>query len=404
MRKRCLVIKNDGIGDLVCASGVISQLAERFPGGVDLITCEHNREIAEHIPGLRKILYVSRDSISTFHRKSERYRNNPILKRISLPYSPFSGDYRVFFHLLTTRYDSAISLRRYIRFASAELMSLARAKNKYSCWQFPTNFERDLAVRMSRGHNYICPTSKVMWEPNYYKKVLEAAFGGTFIQDPHLRIPDHVTPEIPQDSIGIIITERYKNTWPDDYWSYAISRLLERGRPLFVFGDSQSHPALREKFSSNVRFHDYCGKLSLLEHVSYFKKLSGILAEDTGITHLGALSGTKVLVLQAGLGNGFFFPWQTVRPSNVSAIYHTLHCFGCHLRNNNSPSCKPLKGPKIECILRVKPQLALEYFYKLLAGETLLPRIDLCPDRRIVQHDERAQALKLETLQPPDLH
>ena len=45
----CLVIKNDGIGDLILASGLVSALGEHFGGDIDLVTCSANREVAEGI-------------------------------------------------------------------------------------------------------------------------------------------------------------------------------------------------------------------------------------------------------------------------------------------------------------------------------------------------------------------
>ena len=56
----CLVIKNDGLGDLVLASGLIAGLAEAFDGELDLLTCGPNRELASLVPGVRRVLTVSR--------------------------------------------------------------------------------------------------------------------------------------------------------------------------------------------------------------------------------------------------------------------------------------------------------------------------------------------------------
>ena len=64
MNKSCLIIKNDGIGDLVMVSGIISNIASFFPDGVDLVTCIQNKFIAEHIEGVRKIYFVSRDDLT----------------------------------------------------------------------------------------------------------------------------------------------------------------------------------------------------------------------------------------------------------------------------------------------------------------------------------------------------
>lgn len=69
----CLIIKNDGIGDLVLSSGVISSIAKIFNGNLDLVTCEQNREIAENIEGVKNIFYVSRDGLK-FHPLLKAFR------------------------------------------------------------------------------------------------------------------------------------------------------------------------------------------------------------------------------------------------------------------------------------------------------------------------------------------
>ncbi|MEO0337418.1 MAG: hypothetical protein AAF202_13565, partial [Pseudomonadota bacterium] len=59
----CLVIKNDGIGDLILCSGVLKSLAENYGGQIDLVTCEENRPIVELMSFVGRAYYLSRDSL-----------------------------------------------------------------------------------------------------------------------------------------------------------------------------------------------------------------------------------------------------------------------------------------------------------------------------------------------------
>ena len=68
MSSSCLIIKNDGIGDLIACSGLIAGLGEHFGGRLDLMTCEQNRDVAEAMEGVRRIFYVSRDGLRLRHR------------------------------------------------------------------------------------------------------------------------------------------------------------------------------------------------------------------------------------------------------------------------------------------------------------------------------------------------
>ena len=121
----CLVIKNDGIGDLILASGLIADLAREL-GPLDLVTCEANREVAGNIPGVREVLYVSRDAL--------HYR--PWSLRLGLRWRGGEPRDRAVLRELRQRvYGTAICLRRFVRQSSLILMGAARAERRLCCWQ-----------------------------------------------------------------------------------------------------------------------------------------------------------------------------------------------------------------------------------------------------------------------------
>ncbi len=115
MNKTCIVIKNDGIGDLVLASGIISRLHEIYNEGVDLVTCEENREIAAKIPNLRNIFYISRS-----------IESKTTVSCVNLKKYVASGpksDIKVLKEISKNNYDDAFCLRRFIR-------------NKFICYSY----------------------------------------------------------------------------------------------------------------------------------------------------------------------------------------------------------------------------------------------------------------------------
>jgi ADP-heptose:LPS heptosyltransferase len=392
---KCLIIKNDGIGDLIIASGLIAQLARLFPGGLDLLTCGENREVASAIPGVNGVIYVSRDSATTMHHGSALYKKikNPLAKRLGgLPYSKEALDRRAFRTLLTTKYDVAISLRRFVRFTTATFMTLTRAKEKYSCWTFPTNLKEDVMRKKSRGWNNIIPDRGVLWEPLYYKKFLERIFEHDFSLAPSLVWPSSSASEetIALDGIGLIITDRPPRSWPDSYWDQTMGELLKLNVPIYLFGNKDDREDLRGKYRGHPLLHDFCGQLALLEHVRYFARLSAILAEDTGLAHLAALSGSKVLVLQAdGSNNGFFFPWRSEASTDTYTIFHSMPCNDYSLPTSCFGRCQKI-GDRFRCISKVVPDAVIPEFLKMLSGALLTPQIDLAEN-----HDK---AVASETL------
>ena len=102
----CLIIKNDGIGDLILASGLIRALGVHFDGQVDLVTCAANHEVAEGIDPLRKRFYVSRDGL---HFSSRAMKYSCLLPRVP------AEDRSVLRDIRARHYEIAICLRRFAR-------------------------------------------------------------------------------------------------------------------------------------------------------------------------------------------------------------------------------------------------------------------------------------------------
>ena len=62
---KVLVVKNDGIGDLILVSNIISQLTKKFDQ-LDMLICEESRGLENMMPEVSNWFYVSRHS-ATFN-------------------------------------------------------------------------------------------------------------------------------------------------------------------------------------------------------------------------------------------------------------------------------------------------------------------------------------------------
>ena len=164
----CLLIKNDGIGDLILSSGLISVLAKHY-GTLDLVTCETNREIAELIPGVRRCFYMSRDSLA--------FRKWPLRFGIRMMGPVKSIDSHLLKLISSQRYNVAITLRRYIRLSTLLVMNKTVAKKKYCCWLFPTNCKISLAEEFTRGWDHYRGPLEVLSELEYFKLFIESKLG-----------------------------------------------------------------------------------------------------------------------------------------------------------------------------------------------------------------------------------
>jgi ADP-heptose:LPS heptosyltransferase len=313
----CLVIKNDGIGDLVLASGIIAELGKIFDGNVDLVTCDSNEEIAKHLYGVRKIIYVSRDDLT--------YQNHFANLGYSLPIITGS-DRSAISYLKSVNYDYAICLRRFIRPSAFVLMQNINAKNKHCAWQFPNNISRITAINISKKWNHFFGDVTIFSEGDYYKSFLESIFNCNIDARPRLKNTDKAESRPKEKVVGLGLGFG-PNHWPIGNWAELIESLLSSGWQVLLFGGKDGEKAIQILKDQFPNCENLVGQLTFEDSLPYFSKLSAYIGTDTGFTHIASLMVPKCLVILGGGTFRRFFPWSGAK--NQYAIYHGLQCFDC---------------------------------------------------------------------------
>jgi ADP-heptose:LPS heptosyltransferase len=341
-----LLIKNDGLGDLILASGLIGDLAKAY-GDVDLLTCAANREIAEMIPGLRKRIYCSRDAI--------RFRSLPL--RLGVRWKTGEPcDRAAFQHLRSTRYDHAICLRRFIRVSTLVLMATVRAAEKSCAWQFPTNCSTEFADTLSKGWRRFSGPPELLSELDYYRQFLRDHFQFESSSPPRLANPTNST-DAPDDSaIGLVIGGSSTN-WPQSHWLELARRLHERGYKLQLFGGPDAGETASILQAQLGTVCNYVGKLSFQAAIPHLSRLKLLIGNDTGFTHFASLYTPRCLVVLGGGTFGRFFPWPEAPHQFV--IFHGLDCFDCTWQ---------CRHERRECLHRVTAHDVVVYTDDIISG------------------------------------
>lgn len=314
-RETCLVLKNDGLGDLVLASGLIADLAGHYD--VDLVTCRANREVAEAIPGLRRVHYTSRNGM-LYH---------PALLRLGIRFHrPCAEDATVLRHLRETPYDLAISLRRYITQSTLMMMRRVRAQRRLCAWLFPTNCDARLAHRQSEGWEHHPGSATVRSELDYYRGFLQGTLRLPFDGTPRLLgvVPGDRPPE--PRRVGLCISGASTN-WPAEHWSALTTHLAARDCALVLFGGTDAEALANRLMALAPRAENLVGRRTLRQAVPDLQRLALLVGNDTGFTHFASLATARVLVILGGGTFGRFFPWPG--PRSQSTIFRAMDCFDC---------------------------------------------------------------------------
>jgi len=354
----CLVIKNDGIGDLILSSGIIAGLAKYYNGNLDLVTCEQNREIAEMIPDIQRVFYVSRDGL----KFSKAWWKYGVLVNCGT-----REDGAVLAQLQSSHYDAAISLRRFIRQNTLAIMRKVNASKKLCAWQYPTNATKMQATRASKGWQHYEGPFDVLWEPEYYQGLIENCLQQKIDCRPDLQLPgvDHVDCDT-SDSIAVGVA-RSDLRWPSDYWLRLVRGLAESGYDIGLFGGADSVETCAQIVNEVSGVSDFSGRYGFVDTASKLRRYSLFLGYDSSLSHFASLVCPKVVVIYGGGTFRRFFPWNNQK--NQHLIYYGMDCFDCDWE------CKYAKR---ECLIKVTPESVVGFVNDVYAGK-LIRELDLNP-------------------------
>lgn len=342
-----LLIKNDGIGDLILSSGLIADLA-RERGPVDLVTCSANREIAENIPGLRRCLYVSRDAIQ-YHPRLLRWG---IRWRRQEP-----EDAAVFRHLTHETYDTAVCLRRYIRQNSLLLMAKVRARRRLCAWRWCSNASLPLAEKLSAGWERYSGAGDAHSELTYFREFLRETMGLQSTCGPGLECASGIQPTPERHRVGLCLSGPFKN-WPAQNWIALADALVKEGNQLVLFGGADAVELGNELQARHLGTVNWINRLSFAASGPEIARLELLVSNDTGFAHYASLMTHRIVVIMGGGTYDHFLPWP--QTGNQFVLAHGLNCWGCNWHCHH---------PLMECFHRIEPSEVLNYIRFIRRGE-----------------------------------
>lgn len=331
-----LIIKNDGIGDLVLTSGIISYLGKNVAKNIDLLTCFTNRDIANKIENINEIFYVSRDSIKEYSILNQN--------RIKIPFR-FANDkckivrfslkeQDVLYKINQKNYDLVIVLRRYIRQSSLHLLNSIKSKNKLCMWEIPTNLSFEKAKELSRGSIHLSTynlNNYIRSELEYYEAILSKYFNRKIFANPKLNITKYTIKQ--NNKVALIISGGSIKISVEN-WTKLCRIINDLGFGILLLGAKDDSQIAKKISAQNHRIDNKVGIYSFDDYAKVFSEVSFVIGNDTGLTHFASLIHKKVLVLLGGGTFGAFFPWRDKEPQEV--YYHYLECYNCIWRCTNS--------------------------------------------------------------------
>jgi ADP-heptose:LPS heptosyltransferase len=327
-----LVIRMDGIGDMVLFRQALDRYAEVFgidKGDITILGCKAWGDLAE---GLFEGFRVHAIHEHRFHKKP--------LYRFGVARWIYRQNFRT------------VVLDSFFRkpLMADSLMLAARAPETVACVPWLSRKTNDLfAYSLSRATTLVDTGAYPVHETVRHFRFLTAVAGREIAPErialdwPQGRLPDGL-----RDAPYVVLnfgSNEYGRRWPLPKYLETARWLMDQGYRVVFCGApndlAHSHEIRAALPGEGVV--DLIGCTTVPELMAVLKSAAAVLTNDTGPAHLAIALGAPTLVLVGGGHFGSFVPYaEEVRPANarfLNVAMDCYHCFwGCHLRQSDRES------------------------------------------------------------------
>lgn len=328
IRERILIIGPSWIGDMVIAQTLFKRLKQTSPGCVlDVVAPGWNLSLLARMPQVRQGIELrvghGQWGFGTRYQIGNRLRGQRYTWSIVLP--------RTFKSALIPWFAGVPRRTGYVGELRYGLLNDIRRLDKE---RIPLMAQRYLALAGERDESL---PLKEMPEPRLN------------VDADHARQICHkLGIDCQASTVGLAPGAEYGSAkrWPVENFAELTKRLNQQGHPVWVFGSSKER-VLGEAIIRQVGTHgvtNLCGETTLLEAVDLLSRCQALVTNDSGLMHVAAASGCKVIALY-GSSTPKYTPPLTRRSL---VIYHALACSPCFKRECPLGHMNCLRGITVE--------------------------------------------------------
>ncbi|NOX33901.1 MAG: glycosyltransferase family 9 protein [Deltaproteobacteria bacterium] len=310
--KKILVIRPGGMGDALLLLPILKEIASSFHVTIDILCEPRNKSV------FKSVIFINRIF---------SYR-----------------DLKSMLSVFQKKYDAVFDTEQ-SHFLSAIITRLLRADIKIG---FKTN-GREKMYSKSINYTHQCYEAKMFWKLFSSLYLVNNNFHFNF---PYFKQHDHYqNPNFKRKQAvclfpGATIDERL---WPEERWAKVIDWLADHGWHSVLLGSKKEKGQCKKIISmcKTNKIINMCSRLSILQTSWFFKRASLLITTDSGMLHLGVLSGLPTISL---FGSGIKAKWAPTGKQHIT-IYKNLECSPC-TKFGTTPPCPN----NYRCMVQITPE------------------------------------------------
>jgi len=316
-RQGVLVVRMDGIGDMVLFRTSLDHYAEVFgveKSDITVLGCESWDAITSEVFKDYKILTINEHSFARW----------PL--------------YRFWVSLRVRAINPAIGVcDSYLRrtLMADSLVWISGAPRIVSSLPFISESTRpEYQYYLSQADEIIptgdYPTHEVVRHFNFLSSV-----AGRQIKPeaPRISWRETLPPQdvVPAGSDYVVLnpgSNEFGRRWPLAKYQELAKKLVAKGLHVVFVGGKNEHPGAIDEGAGLII--DLIGKTSLEQLLDLMNHARLVVSNDTGPAHLSIALGTPTLVVVGGGHFGCFVPYpEEIRPDHARFVYHRMDCYHC---------------------------------------------------------------------------
>jgi lipopolysaccharide heptosyltransferase II len=344
--RKILVIRLDGIGDVIFTTPLYEALKKKYPEAVIFVlTSSQTKDIVETNPYIDKVLVMK----NTWFPSMSRIKWNEI--------------FAILRAIRNEGFDIGVDLRGDIR--SILLMFLGKVKfrvgygvtggefllNRIAVYEKDTHeIDKNIKLVNELGCKVVNKKLQLYYSPTDKESLLR------FLQEKNISENDTL--------LAIHMGAGYPSKlWNKGRFFDLIKRLKERGygRTVLIGNDKASSDNRDDKFDFDCI--NTIGKLSIRELAVLLERCSVLISCDSGPVHVAAAVGTPCIVLFSGTNN--LMQWGSGFNEINRVIHKDVECSPCEMRICPKHSHLCMDNIKVEDVLR-----ELDILFETTSGVT----------------------------------
>ena len=316
-RRGVLVIRMDGIGDMVLFRAALDHYAEVFKiekSEITVLGCTSWGSITDVVFNGYKTLIINEHSFARW---------------------PF---YRFWHSLKVRAVNPAVSIcDSYLRRAimSDSLSWISGANRTISSLPFISENTR------AEYQYYLSQVDEIIQTGDYPTHEVERHFNflsniaGRKIKPevPKIQWRGNLPLEkfVPVGATYVVLnpgSNEFGRRWPLAKFQKLAQKLVEWGHYVVFVGGKEEHPGAIDISAGGII--DLIGKTTLEQLLDLMNHAQLVVSNDTGPAHLSIALGTPTLVVVGGGHFGCFVPYpESIRPDHARFVYHRMDCYHC---------------------------------------------------------------------------